>query len=360
MEIEKNLYSMLQKGKILLGCLEVSFCQFEARKERQYMDAILGLNFVNSPDIVKFAVGTKKQNTPKIIQEAIWQIQKSCSSDTHPMIIVPYLNEVQLDELYSQNISGIDLCGNGIVAISNKMYVRSRGYKNLYPGSRGLSNPYEGRSAQVAKMLLSIPYWQTLSDLQNEIVRRGGSISLAQVSKSVKALEQDLIIVRRGREIVLKNAQSLLDRLQESYRTPIKRPKRMLRMPQKINWATELNHIPKLSWVVSGESSVRHYGGLIENGPICIFVSELEPALQVLKSCGAEEEQILGYADFVLIENTEQENYFQIEVDLSEIHWASLIQTWLELQAGDARQLDAARGLRERILANTELKHDRW
>ena len=60
--------------------------------------------------------------TPKIIREVMYRV-KAAAQDMrlNPMIIVPYLNEERLRELERENVSGVDLCGNGVVIVPDKI-----------------------------------------------------------------------------------------------------------------------------------------------------------------------------------------------------------------------------------------------
>jgi hypothetical protein len=51
-----------------------------------------------------------------------------------------------------------------------------------------------------------------------------------------------------------------------------------------------------------------------------------------------------------LVETDEAGFFFGNETDGKGVRWASRLQTWLELQSGDARQQDAAKDLREQLL----------
>ena len=61
---------------------------------------------------------------------------------------------------------------------------------------------------------------------------------------------------------------------------------------------------------------------------------------------GGEIESVPNFASLELIETDAPEYYFQNHIDEQGVRWASAIQTWLELQSGDARQKDAAAEIR--------------
>ena len=59
---------------------------------------------------------------------------------------------------------------------------------------------------------------------------------------------------------------------------------------------------------------------------------------------------IPNFADIELVETEDAGCFFGVKTDGKGIRWASLLQTWLELQSGDARQQDAAKDLYQQLL----------
>ncbi len=95
------------------------------------------------------------------------------------MILVPYLSEDRLQDLEAAQVSGIDLCGNGVVCIPDRLYIYRTGKKNLYPESRPVSNPFKGKSAMVARGFFTDPVllgkktkFDTLGKLHQSIENR--------------------------------------------------------------------------------------------------------------------------------------------------------------------------------------------
>jgi hypothetical protein len=114
-----------------------------------------------------------------------------------------------------------------------------------------------------------------------------------------------------------------------------------------MDWAGALSSNPSLNWAVAGESSVTRHAIFSQGGPRRIMVSSLSQALKLL---GGTPESVLNFADLELVETDEAGFFFDNEKDDKGIRWASRLQTWLELQSGDARQQDAAKDLRDQIL----------
>ena len=147
--------------------------------------------------------------------------------------------------------------------------------------------------------------------------------------------------------IVLRDPLRLLDKLGTEWRKPRFRGRRFLRVPINVDFASALSSNSLLQWAMTGESSVKRYAVFAQGGPRQIAVSSLPLALTLLEG---KEELVPNFADIELIETDEAGYFFENEMDTSGMRWASLLQTWLELQAGDSRQQDAASSLRTRIL----------
>lgn len=296
-----------------------------------------------------FLVEVKASSTPQTVQNAVHQIQSSLKRkndpEMNPMIVVPYLSESRLKELEEAQVSGIDLCGNGIVIIPERLFIYRTGNKNRYPESRTLNNPFRGRSAMVARALLSQPHFESMSELHAAIQAGGVDLSFSQVSKAISALEQEIIVSTSGRSIHLRNPLRLLERLSLEWRSSIEQ-KVYLRV---INPRAALANLTRVGvpWAVTGESSVSRYTAFGEGRPMRIAVSKLSKAVEHLKGTP---EAVPHFADIELIETTDAGFFFQNQCDDEGMRWASPLQTWIELNNGDGRQQDAAREIRDKIL----------
>ena len=96
----------------------------------------------------------------------------------------------------------------------------------------------------------------------------------------------------------------------------------------------------------AGESSVQRYAAFAQGGPRRIAVTNLSQARNAL---GGSAEAIPNFADIELVQTDEPGYFFINTVDADGMRWASKLQTWLELQAGDARQRQTAEELYEQL-----------
>jgi hypothetical protein len=339
------MLSRLKEGGVLLPPLVVK--SFSGLETNKMGDARMELTMPGGTERFRFVVESKARATPQSIQLAMAQARSAAQGGEWPLIQVPFLSEERLKELEREGVSGVDLCGNGVVIVPRRLYVMRTGAPNRYRDSRPLSNPYRGRSAMVARMLLQCPEWKSLSSLAEALEKNGAKLSLPQVSKAVQALCEDLIASKRAGVITLKDPVSLLDRLGTEWRGLELCERAGLRLPPRLDWAAALSSNPMLKWAMTGESSVTRYAMFSQGGARRIAVSNLRLSMNLL---GGQPEPVPNFADVELLETEEPGLYFGNEVDERGVRWASRLQTWLELQSGDPRQQAAAKDLRSQIL----------
>lgn len=327
-------------------------------------DAMLTAHLRGSPmEKFLFLVEVKSKSTPQIVHNAIHQI-KSCHEkkgdpEMHPMIVVPYLSEERLHELEEAGVSGIDLCGNGVINVPNRLYIFRTGQENRYPESRPVSNPFQGKSAMVARVFFEEltfhsekSKFETLDALQQAIVKGGTKISLSQVSKAVSALEERRLIGSAGRAIYLLDPDRIMEKLAHNWK-PTTTGRVFLRLGEQcLERLTALNRSPDLRWAITGASSVAHHTPFAQGGAIQVAVPDVGKAMALL---GGTIEPIPNFADVELLESDEPGFYFENDIDERGLRWASLLQTWIELKNGDARQQDAARSIYELIIVPSNL-----
>ena len=168
-----------------------------------------------------FAVECKANATPAILEEAIQQIRRASRPPLlWPMVFVPYLSDANLQRLEQEGVSGLDLCGNGVVTVPGEWLVYRTGKPNLYPQSFPIKNVFRGSSSLVARVFLLRRVFGAVGEIRAEIERRGGAVALSTVSKVLARLEEELIVGRRSGEIRLLQQDKLLQALSENYRPP--------------------------------------------------------------------------------------------------------------------------------------------
>jgi hypothetical protein len=198
-------------------------------------------------------------------------------------------------------------------------------------------------------MLIEKPNWETLSELteaiENHAQLKGPSLS--QVSKTVSAYAEELLVLKDGNTIRLADPIRMLDQLGKNWRL---NPSGRIRYYRSSNGPLKLHELsssPKLAWSLTGESSATRYCTIAQGGPMKVVVSDLKLAESLLS---LTPESVPSFADIVLIETQDDAAFFANEQDEDGVRYASRIQTWLELNAGDARQRETANDLYQSIV----------
>ncbi|MCX5658603.1 MAG: hypothetical protein NTW19_02640 [Planctomycetota bacterium] len=350
----------LQPGKTALRPFVIRSCEIQGKinaKNRspkrskggdRLVDAMIEVSMPGESRTFWFVVECKSRSTPEAVEMAIAKARAASSRQVHPMIQVPFLGPDRLEHLQAIGVSGVDLCGNGVMIVPGRAWVVHTGHPNQYRESRPLQNPFRGQSGLVARALAAKPHWDDLTSLLGWMAQGGAKVSQPQASKAVRALKEELIVAKQDRKIELRDPERLLDKIASQWRPPEFHKRSMFRLPANDDgWSTRLSSDPRLRWAVTGGSSVSRYVMFAQGGPRRIAVSDLAAATALLRGIA---EPIPGFADVELVESQDSELYFLPVVDEAGVRWAGRLQTWLELQAGDARQREAARDIRGQIL----------
>ena len=174
----------------------------------------------------KFVVEFKGQSAPSYLASAIEQVRaySAARPELLPLVIVPYLGPRSLERIIAAGVSGMDLCGNGVINVPGEWFVFRTGEKNRFPSSLPIKNIYRGASSIVARVFLLRPNYKSVGDVRDEVLKRKADVSLSTVSKVLKALQEDLIISRND-EIRLLQPERLLEQLESNYRRPRTKPR---------------------------------------------------------------------------------------------------------------------------------------
>ena len=353
---EKDIARQLQDGGITLIPLKFQALPRQQEAARSRVDAIIRVSWAKLRE--KFAVEYKALSTPKIIREAMYRA-KAAARDISllPMIIVPYLNEEFLRELERESISGVDLCGNGIVVAPGKFSVYRTGNPNRFPSSAPIKNIYRRNSSMVGRLFLVQPRFDLVTEILDEINRRNPlanwerkPTSLSTISKALKGLEGDMIIGREGSTARLLQAEMLLNKLVENYTRP--------RIVNVINWKIPTPSSGLLTIndalsdafksetpaVVAGASSVSVYAVMGTAGPISIYCPNPEGWLRLVPGSRTDR-----FSSISVMQTEDALVYFDARREKGTV-WASPIQTYLELMVGDKRDQETALQIKDLIL----------
>lgn len=300
--------------------------------------------------VYRFAVVQKDGSTPKVVAEAVRQAREaSRPPELWPMIVVPYLAGEQLGRLEGQEVSGIDLSGNGVVIVPGELLVFRTGKPNQYPQSFPIKNVYRRHSSTVARVFLLRPAYETVSDILREVESRGGEIALSTVSKVLSRLEDDLIVGREGGAIRLLEAEKLLQQLAANFEPPTVTERWLgkcaLDLPEVMARVGAIGS-PRTPLIVSGVSSTGRYATMAREETVSLYCRDLREALAALGPAARETDR---FANLELRETADELVCFDRR-EAEGCVWASPIQTYLELARGDKRDQETAEMVRKLIL----------
>ncbi|MBX3321993.1 MAG: hypothetical protein KF757_03270 [Phycisphaeraceae bacterium] len=295
----------------------------------------------------RFVAELKGRSTPRTFVNAVAQSREyAARAGRYPMIVLPYLAPERLDELAGLGVSGIDLCGNGIVTVPGELFVLRSGSPNKYRESYPIRAVYRGATSLVARALLLRPVSESLSDLDGFIRSRGGAITLTTISKALRRMEDDVLIERKGGWARLLQPEGLLDKLVASYEAP--------KLRKTFIGSTTLDRAAlgdKLSQlesraVFTGQSSTERYAVMGREDRLRVYCESTSELVEML---GADAKPGERFANLELYETVEPTVYFDARLD-GRTPFASPIQAYIELATGDKREQDVSKQIRSLIL----------
>lgn len=359
MPTEKEIIEQLQQGKILLPPLSLRLLKVQPEIDGNLtFDAFVETSWENKT--ARFFVEITANWTPKSFQNAINLLKSSSHPQgCQPMLIMPFLSEQRLQELEREEISGIDLCGNGVVVVPGSFAVFRSGGKNRFTSSAPIKNIYRKNSSMVGRVFLLRSGFDTVQEVRAEINRRNILIqygpktpmSLPTVPKSLKVLVEDLII-ERNNVIRLLQADKLLEKLTENYLPPNVKERVRLKVPETSGTLQELllteSRKLELPLVAAGTSSVTQYAAMQRGDLLTVYCPRLERLLEKLPG-----DQSDRFPNLELVETDDETVFFDARQE-GNFWWASPVQVYLELMAGDKRDQETAEQVKSLIMKNLQ------
>jgi len=357
MTTEKEIIELIRRGKVPFPPLSICLLQIEPVINKSCQaDAIIEVLWGKKK--ARFLVEIKSISTPKAFQSAINQLKSlSPKKNFGLMLIMPFLNDNQLIELEREGISGIDLCGNGVVIVPDMFAVYRTGERNRFPSSAPIKNIYRKNSSMVGRVFLARSGYNTVNDIYEQINRLNMLVnqldrkpmSLSTVSKALKTLEEDLMIERKN-TIRLLQIDKLLDNLSKNY-SPVISGKKVC-----IKLADEEESIKQTLWklsketglplIATGKSSVSQYAVMQRGDMLSVYCPRIEKIIEAIPGNQSDR-----FPNLEIIE-TEDETVFFDAREQQNFWWASPVQVYLELMAGDKRDRETAEQVKSYILNN--------
>lgn len=315
-------------------------------------DALLNIAWKSGAE--KFVAEILGQATPKQIETKILRLEKFTDSmdggraargkRLYPLVVAPYLNEKTLNRLAEAEISGIDLSGNGVVVIPDKLFVYRTGEKNKFLSSAPIKNVFRGTSSLVARVFFSKSEYENVGEILNEVTTRGGKITFPTVSKVLKTLEEELLVGKTA-TVRLLDAKKLLDLLIKNYRRPqIRRTlsvkcadlspalEKMLENAKKRNTPFAWDYPARYTVMPSDSSAMKIYTESIND-----LLKEVDFA------------ETSRFPDIVLLETDEPTVYFDRRKE-KDSYFLSPLETYLQLFSQGKREQEAAILMTDKLL----------
>ena len=354
---EREIIEQLRRGQVSLPPLSIRLLEgeLEASRERR-LDAAIEVSW--REHTVTFAVECKSLATPRAFRDGLnWLKLAALPEGYRPLLIMPFLREQHLQELEREGISGLDLCGNGVVVVPGVLAVFRSGGKNRFSSSAPIKNIYRKNSSLVGRVFLARSSYDAVQEVHAEINQRNllvnrwskGPMSLSTVSKALKTLEEDLVVERDG-AIRLLQPDTLLQKLRENYTHPRAKERVRLKLPEGSGpvqaWLQKQAQALNLPMVATGTSSVTQYAVMKRGDLLSVYCPRVEALLDRLPPSQPDR-----FPNLELIETEDETAYFDARQD-GNFWWASPVQVYLELMAGDKRDQETAEQVKSFLLTN--------
>jgi hypothetical protein len=298
--------------------------------------------------------------TPKIISQAAQQLtaylNRIDNKNIVPVIIVPYMGTEQARILQQESISWIDLCGNMVIRVRNRMYIERTGQKNQFPDTSPIKKIFEGTSSLVSRaLLLTKEPFRSLYEVVNFINERDGYITLSTVSKVLSLLEEGLLITKTEAGISVTNREKLLDSVLEGYVSYMKRNKnRTFTFSIKnLNDLFTVFGERKTDYAICGFYAAK-LKGLATTDRISIFISSIDEAKKATElGCPKNINPDTEFGQLDFIETKNPCVWFNLQGDdFNKV--IDDIELYLEMMIDTPRGPKVAEILKERILKGQE------
>lgn len=302
----------------------------------------------------QFIVEFKRQATPKIIDEAVYQLKRNISlvqnlnksEKYYPLLIAPFLSEERLERLASENISGLDLSGNGSIIVPGKLFVYRYGGKNKFPSNAPIKNVYRGTSSIIPRVFFAQPEFQSVTEVLEEITTRSGKTTIATVSKVLKTLEEELLISRKE-GVRLMDGRSLLKNLRENYQKPTIEQRMLGKVEDLDNTLIQLSENSAENKILYAIDKPRRYAVMgTDSSATRVYTENISSSL--LESNFSETSR---FPNLEIIQTSDPTVYFDRRYEMaSAAYYTSPLQVYLELANGGKREKETAEQIEEGLL----------
>lgn len=232
---EQEIIEALRANQPFDGLPDVRIALMDLKPPKPF-DIEFDLKF--SDTLVTVYAELKNACTPKEIEQiAPWLSNlKQAKSGAAYALICPYISP-QVQAICDDNkIDFIDLAGNISINVPGKLLLRRTGLQNTTKTRFSLyRDPFSGKSSRVLRVLLEKPGQWTLTKIaeeleserqQNPALSDQFEMSLASISRTLRSLEEELLVRKRDVILVPEPKRLLFrwaDKYKERYRSYLRR-----------------------------------------------------------------------------------------------------------------------------------------
>ncbi|MCX6378957.1 MAG: hypothetical protein NT023_05690 [Armatimonadetes bacterium] len=347
---ETEFSRRLQQGEVQFPPAQIRLIDAKEKGTCGGADGVLEIAWQGESP--RFVYEYRASSTPKAVETAMLQVQRYARQlNLLPLVITPYLSEQALRLLEAEEVSGIDLSGNGILNAPGLAVWRS-GRPNRFKESQPLRNVYRGNISLLTRAFLLQNEFSSLAALRAFVLQRlllpsGATaeslLTKGTVSKVVQVLDAEKIVLRDKESVRLTSPQRLLEGLRTSAVRP--RGRGILgKTPLSAEEVWNRLNARGIRAVVTGEGSAGRYRVLSGMDKLALYVDHLEEVVDLL-----EVKETRVFPNLQLIEENSDVVYFDTRQE-GLVRWASPIQAWLELSLGGPREREAAQSLETALL----------
>ena len=234
-QIEQNVTDALRKQIPVRGLPGVSIRDVQGGPDQPF-DVSFELR--SGPNRVQVLGEIKPTFSPRLLEEIAPWIQrlKSLRADVAVAVIAPVLSPQTQAFCVEKEIDFMDLAGNIFINVPGKFALQRTGMRSReisVPASESQRpiNVFSGRSSRVLRVLLERPKPWSITEISRELVAESArfrniapavladfALSMGTVSKAIAALEDQLLVRRRGGVVLVPEPSRLLAEWAEKYK----------------------------------------------------------------------------------------------------------------------------------------------
>ncbi len=303
----------------------------------------------------RFAVHARARNTPRELALATERAREAARATGLPaMVVAPYIDETRMLELYEQEVSALDLSGNGLVVIPETILLWRSGQPNRFRQSRPSRFAYRGSTSIVPRLFLLRPSFRSVKEVRAELAARGAQVAASTVSKAIRRMEEDVLIARDDRGIVLMQPDELLDQLVKAFR-PVESARTAVLRTDLPLVDVFRRCADRTRLALSGASSFSAYAAGARGDTPVIYCERMAAMRAALGSAWNETPR---FSDLRILETRSKELFFDTRERDDGLIYASPIQACIELANGDTRDRQIAAQIRDQLMAGAHRQRE--